>query len=622
VNPPARVPLPPLDLRRRHAIETPEHVEVNLELAGVGSRAAAALVDTVLAAAVLALIAIAAGLLSARGEWADRWAVALLLLLFTFGFFAYFALFEALSGGRTPGKRLLGLRVVMDTGHPVTTTAAALRNLVRLLDCFFPLLPFLPGLLLVFFHKSHKRLGDMAAGTIVVRERPTAWRLGAARADAVPVGPAPLAALGAGPPRLAEAEFRLLDRFVGRLDSLPEALRERTAAELARRFEGRAPRRDAGALAYVLELHRDEVVRRAGRFGTAARRGAVGRTTVTAERFVAQKREGWEAFYGAARHVERTGVGALAGDEVVDFAARYRETAADLARARTYGVDAAVIEYLERLVSAGHNALYRARRPRGGSLARLLLREFPAAVVQSRRQVALAALLLAVPACIGYAMIRQRPDLGEEVMPVMVSRAERAADNAARGVGYAQQDEHDLPLIASAIISNNVLVAFWVFVGGLLAGTLTVWVLVMNGLTLGMNFGLFANYHATGYLGTFVAGHGPLELTAVCIAAGAGFRLAGALLAPGERTRRDALVLEGRIAARMVGAVVTLLALAGTIEGLLSVSDAPGVYKYVASGASLAFLFLYLGNGARRGASAPDAAEAAYPPQPRASSRI
>jgi len=183
-------------------------------------------------------------------------------------------------------------------------------------------------------------------------------------------------------------------------------------------------------------------------------------------------------------------------------------------------------------------------------------------------------------------------------MPVMVSRAEQAAENQARGVGYAQSDERDLPVIASMIISNNVVVSFWVFVGGLLAGTLTAWLLVQNGLMLGMGFGLFANYHAASYLATFVAGHGVLELTAICVAAGAGFRLAGALIAPGDRTRRDALVVEGRIAARMIGAVVSLLAIAGTIEGLLSASDAPAPLKYGASVASVGLLFLYFRNGA------------------------
>jgi uncharacterized membrane protein SpoIIM required for sporulation len=166
-------------------------------------------------------------------------------------------------------------------------------------------------------------------------------------------------------------------------------------------------------------------------------------------------------------------------------------------------------------------------------------------------------------------------------------------------------------VIASAIVSNNVFVALWVFVGGLLAGTLTVWLLVQNGLMLGMGFGLFANYHAVPYLATFVAGHGVLELTAICVAAGAGLRLAGALIAPGDRTRRDALVLEGRIAARMIGAVVTLLAIAGTIEGLLSASDAPPPYKYATSAASVLLLGLYFHNGRAGRRADPSAAEGA-----------
>ena len=123
--------------------------------------------------------------------------------------------------------------------------------------------------------------------------------------------------------------------------------------------------------------------------------------------------------------------------------------------------------------------------------------------------------------------------------------------------------------------------------------------LVANGLMLGLSLGLFKNYGALNHLTTFVAGHGVLELTAIFISAGAGFRLAKALIAPGDRTRRDALVLEGRIAARMIGAVVSLLVIAGTIEGLLSTSDAPAILKYGVSAATTVFLVLYLANGRR-----------------------
>jgi len=159
----------------------------------------------------------------------------------------------------------------------------------------------------------------------------------------------------------------------------------------------------------------------------------------------------------------------------------------------------------------------------------------------------------------------------------------------------AEGDER--PVIAAAIIGNNIQVSFGAFVGGLTCGLLTGWLLFANGMMLGLGFGLFKNYGALGYLTTFVAAHGVLELTAIFISAGAGFRLAKAIIAPGDRTRKDALVMEGRVAVLMVGAVVTLLAIAGAIEGLLSASDAPAVWKYGVSAATAVFLLLYLASG-------------------------
>jgi len=539
------------------------------------------------------LIVVVARTIGTRTSGAlEGWLMAALVLLYYFAVLGYFVLFEALNGGRTLGKQALGIRVVMATGHPVTPTAAVVRNLVRLLDCYFPLLPVLPGFLFAFLQRRNQRPGDLAAGTVVVRDRPTDWSLGA-------VNETPAEdSVEAGPPDLSDEEFRLLDQFMARRDQLDPTVELRMAAELARRFEARVPRRTTDTEAYLATLLAEEQRKRRSRFATQARDRGAGRTTVAAERFVARKRAAWEAFRAVATRVERAGVGALPPDEIPAFAARYREAAADLARARTYGVDPRVIEYLERLVSAGHNALYRARGRRRTPVLRYLLRDFPGAVVLSWHQVVAAALLFVVPAAVGYVMIRERPQLAEEVMsPVMVGRAEQAAERQARGIGYAQSPEEELPVIASAIIGNNVLIAFWTFVGGLVAGTLTVWALVMNGLQLGMGFGLFVNHGGGAYLATFIAGHGVLELTAIFIAAGAGFRIAGAVIAPGDRTRRDALVVEGRIAARMLGAVVSLLVVAGTIEGLLSASDAPAPLKYAVSATSAVLLVLYLRSG-------------------------
>ena len=582
-----------LDLRQHHGVETPEHVDVHFELAGVGSRMAAALLDLFLLwVSMIGLLIIYSWLDFLRGL-AGGWATALVVLLLFLLFWGYFTLFEAVNTGRTPGKQALGIRVVMDTGRPVTAGAAVVRNLVRLLDCYFPFLPFVPALVMMFVNRSNKRLGDMAAGTIVVRDRPTAWSLGARTASEPEV-------IETGPPELSEEEFRLLDRFLGRLNELAPDVEVRIGRDLARRFESRIPRRTDDINAYLVEVFTAEQTKRRSRFGTRAQTGAIGRTTITGERFLARKRDAWESFHRLARRMERTGVSGLATGEIPPFAAQYREVAADLARARTYQVDPRVIEYLERVVSAGHNALYGARGRQRTPFAHYLLRDFPAAVMESRAYVFVALLLFMVPAAAAYVMIRERPNLAEEVMPqVMISRAEQAAAREAGGRTYAQTDAETRPIVAAMIITNNIQVSFGAFVGGLTCGLLTAWLLLANGMMLGFGFGLFKNYGVLSNLTTFVAGHGVLELTAIFISAGAGFRMAKALIAPGDRTRKDALVVEGGIAVRMIGAVVTLLAIAGTIEGLLSTSDAPAAWKFGVSAATVLLLGLYLANGWR-----------------------
>ena len=586
-----------LDLRQHHGVETPEHVAVHFELAGVGSRMAAGLLDLLfLFLGVLliltgwgALGGFSSGLVAIQG-----WLTAVMILLLFAFVWGYFTLFEALNGGRTPGKQALGIRVVMDTGRTLAPSAAVVRNLVRFIDCYFPM-PFVPALLTMFLHPSNKRPGDMAAGTIVVRDRPTDWSLGLKAAE-----PQPREPIETGPPDLSEDEFRLLDRFLGRLNELTPDVQARITADLVRRFESRIPRRSEDAQEYLVTVFAEEQRKRRSRFATRAQTGSVGRVTVTAERFVAKKREGWEQFRHTATRMERSGVAALGPGEIPEFAAQYREVAADLARARTYQVDPRVIAYLERIVSAGHNALYRTRGKERTPLPHYLLRDFPAAVVQSWQYVLLAFVLFMIPAVVGYVMIRERPTLAEEIVsPGMVARAEEAGQRELEGRTYAQEGRATRPAVAALIITNNINVSFGVFAGGLTAGLLTAWLLFYNGMMLGLSLGLFHNYNALGYLVVFVAGHGVLELTAIFISAGAGFRLAKALIAPGDRTRKDALIVEGRIAARMIGAVVTLLAIAGTIEGLLSTSNAPAIWKYGVSAATTVLLVLYFANGRR-----------------------
>ncbi|MGH7567489.1 MAG: stage II sporulation protein M [Gemmatimonadales bacterium] len=575
---------------RRLAIETPEHVVVELELAGIGSRLAAAALDVLILTALFFGLGLASSLarhlLVALGR---GWASALLLFAAFLLFWGYFVLFEALSNGRTPGKRYLGLRVVMDTGHPITFAAAATRNLLRIVDSQ-PLFSYFVGLLFVLLHRQNKRLGDLVAGTIVVRDRPGDIQLGRPAA----LEPEPLEA---GAPELTDDEYRLLGQFLDRLESLAPAQRTRLTRDLLHRFGPRFPRRDPDPETFLVQLYGEELGKRRGRFATRAGAG-VGRTTVAAERFVSRKLAGWEQFRGMAAEAERQGLQSLGPSAIPGFAARYREVAADLARARTYSVDPRVLGYLERLVATGHNALYGLRGARRRPLGRLLLREWPAAIVEARAYVLAALLLFTVPGAAGYLLIRERPQAATEVLPDrMIARAEAGLGRRSAGVGYAEAPDPFLPIIASQIVANNVQVAFGVFAFGVTAGIGTVLLLVFNGLFFGTVLGLFANYGLADWILIFVAGHGVLELTAIFIAGGAGLLVARALVAPGDVTRRDALVVHGRRAIKLVGAAVLLLLLAGTIEGFLSASDTAAPWKIGVSAASAVLLALYLWNG-------------------------
>ena len=150
-------------------IATPEGVDVELTLAGIGSRFIAALFDFMHPSSRCIL---AAGfLLGVVGGDGSGWANAGFAIIFFLVFFGYDVLFEVRARGRTPGKRWTGLRVVRTSGQPVTFVPSSIRNVLRLVD-MLPAPPlYAVGMLSIFVTGKNQRLGDLAAGTLVVRER-------------------------------------------------------------------------------------------------------------------------------------------------------------------------------------------------------------------------------------------------------------------------------------------------------------------------------------------------------------------------------------------------------------------------------------------------------------------
>lgn len=213
-----------MDYEDRITIPTPEGVELELTLAGLGSRALSGAVDLLIKASmVVALVVVL--IVSLSGSLA----LAILIPSAALVLFAYDVLFETRAAGRTPGKKAAGLRVVRTSGRPVDLTASAIRNVLRLIDGL-PLM-FLPTVVCVLITRRNQRPGDLAGDTVVVRERRAAGRAPAAevrdRRLALPSGAAhwDVSAVGA-------EDLATVRSFLERREGLTGEARERLAARL------------------------------------------------------------------------------------------------------------------------------------------------------------------------------------------------------------------------------------------------------------------------------------------------------------------------------------------------------------------------------------------------------
>ncbi|MDN4545592.1 RDD family protein [Pseudomonas sp. C32] len=211
---------PPLDTR--HQVETPEGIDLPLHPAGLMVRALAFAIDLGLRGLIMGLLFIVLAMLGKLGAGLSS------ILLFVVSWW-YMVLFEVLNQGRSPGKQWMGLRVVQDDGTPIGWSASLLRNLLRFID----LLPFgyFLGAISCLQHPNFKRLGDIAAGTLVIyRDRPL-------------TRPELPEALPSRPPfALTLAEQRAILGFAERQGELSRARAHELASILAQPLQIPAPR--------------------------------------------------------------------------------------------------------------------------------------------------------------------------------------------------------------------------------------------------------------------------------------------------------------------------------------------------------------------------------------------
>jgi len=225
-------------------------VSIELPIAGIGSRFVAIVVDYVIwAVAFAALFIVGAIILPALHVFRDvsaNWALGIFFLIVFLLQWGYFALFEAFGNGRTPGKRVMKIHVIHRTGRAISFVESLARNLVRFVD-YLPSF-YVVGVVTMFLNKQNQRLGDMVAGTLVVRDReiesPHWGEMGSRTftADVVPIAdPMPPPHLSVVLPasnlaKLLTSDLEVLERFFSRRLDLDlttrAALAERLAASI------------------------------------------------------------------------------------------------------------------------------------------------------------------------------------------------------------------------------------------------------------------------------------------------------------------------------------------------------------------------------------------------------
>ncbi len=227
-------------------IETPEQISLDLPLAGIGSRFLAVGLDTLLqigSGLVILVVWLALSALAGGGRTFSQgsvWPTVLIVMGVFLLQYGYFAFFEAIWHGQTPGKRYTHLRVVKISGQAIGTYESVARNLVRIVDSFPGF--YVIGILSALLSSQSRRLGDYVAGTVVIRELPVERPLetpGQPRAAGASPGGRPGAPAGAYAASLSDEEFQLIDAFLMRRAQLTGEVRRKLAGQIVGRIASR-----------------------------------------------------------------------------------------------------------------------------------------------------------------------------------------------------------------------------------------------------------------------------------------------------------------------------------------------------------------------------------------------
>jgi uncharacterized membrane protein SpoIIM required for sporulation len=298
---------------------------------------------------------------------------------------------------------------------------------------------------------------------------------------------------------------------------------------------------------------------------------------MSSDRFIKERKSAWQRLEDLLTLLDRMSLRRLHREEVRELGRIYRRTSSDLAIARAESRDPRLVNYLNSLVIRAHGRIYRTEALEGGHrLRKFFLRDFPQTFRRTWRYTALAFavfMVFGVASFIGSWRDAEFSELAG-ISPVWREQNTDARVRWWETLNDANQ------VGGAAIMTNNIQVMFYAFAFGALLGVGTLYIMAMNGASIGAVLALTYRAGFGHELVAFMAGHGVIELTCIFIAGGAGLLVGGAILMPGDLSRFDSLRLRGREAIQLIVGCIPLLVLAGIIEGFISPTPIAPTIKF------------------------------------------
>lgn len=318
-------------------------------------------------------------------------------------------------------------------------------------------------------------------------------------------------------------------------------------------------------------------------------RGAARRGAPSPDEIIAARSRDWEELerlLGAGQSLR-----AESGPTISRVAALYRALCGDLMRCRAAGAPPELAAHLDGLAGRAHAALYGAGELRAPAVVRFFRRDFPRALRDNGRFVALSTALFFAPFLLGVGFTLVSQAFAARVLSP--SMLQGMADAYAEGFGDGRGAGTNT-MMAGFYVYNNVGIAFRCFATGVFFGLGSLFFLVYNGLVTGTVAGYVMSVGHGANIWTFMCGHAPFELTAIVIAGAAGMQMGYALVDTGGRTRIGSLRASGPDVARQALGAAAMLLIAALIEGFWSPSAIPAPVKWAASVIFTVAVGLYL----------------------------